>query len=169
MHLRVADMGSPRRLTPEVHQCIIEQIDQGNYPEVAAQFAGIPRRTFERWLHDGREDLEDGEEQGSVAALARDVEKTRAQVVARKVRRVQDAGEKQWQADAWWLERNFPELYGRRFEAKVESKIDHHVTFSVESLPPERQRALAELALERLRADNSTSSTPALPPPSDTD
>ena len=148
-----------------MRQRIIEHINQGNYPEVAAQLAGIPRRTFERWLHDGRADLEDGVEQGSVAALARDVEKTRAEVVARKVRRVQEAGEKQWQADAWWLERNFPELYGRRFEAKVETKIDHRVTFSVESLAPERQRALAELALQRLAADDARDSTLALPAP----
>ena len=50
------------------------------------------------------------------------------------------------------LERRRPQDFARRFEAKVETTIDQHVTFSVEALSPERQRALAELALKSLPA-----------------
>ena len=45
---------------------------------------------------------------------------------------------------------------------EVASTVEHHVTFSVEALPPERQEALAKLALERLAAQK-----PQLPAPED--
>ena len=125
-------MGEPRRLNDAVAQRIVEKVLEGNYPEVAAQLAGVPRRTFQRWLHDGRQELEEGREHGSVARLALAVEKARAECVARKVKRVQDAGEKSWQADAWWLERNFPEMYGRNQRIQVE----HNSPAPVPSLPP---------------------------------
>ena len=115
-------MGEPRRLTPDVQQRIIDHVADGNYPEVAAQLAGVPRRTFSRWLHDGRIDLDQGVEDSSVARLALAVEKARAECVAHKVKRVQEAGEKSWQADAWWLERNLPHLYGRNQRIEIESK-----------------------------------------------
>lgn len=158
-----ADMGTPRRLTQEVHQRIIEHIDQGNYPEVAAQLAGIPRRTFERWLHDGREDLEQGLEDSSVAALARDVERARAEVVARKVRRIQEAGEKQWQADAWWLERNFPDMYGGRFEAKIEQRsVSIQVSVPSGALPA-LERLMARKLPGEMITEGETAPTRALP------
>ncbi len=57
-----------------------------------------------------------------MARLALHVEKARAECVARKVKRVQEAGEKSWQADAWWLERNLPNLYGRNQRIEIESR-----------------------------------------------
>ncbi len=129
-------MGEPRRLTPAVQQGIIDFITEGNYPEVAAQLAGVPRRTFQRWLHDGRQDVDQGVEDSSVARLTCAVEKARAECVAQKVKRVQEPGEKSCQADAWWLERNLPNLYGRN-QREVESRS---VTVNV-TLPqvPEQQ------------------------------
>ena len=59
---------------------------------------------------------------------------------------------KGWLPAMTLLERRDPANFARRFEAKVETTIDQHVTFSVEALSPERQRALAELALKSLPA-----------------
>ena len=117
-----SSMGEPRRLTAEVQERIVQHVAEGNYPEVAAQLAGVPRRSFQRWLHDGRQDLDAGVEDSSVARLALAVEKARAECVAKKVKRIQEAGEKSWQAGAWWLERNLPNYYGRNQRIEVESK-----------------------------------------------
>ena len=62
---------------------------------------------------------------------------------------------KGWVPAMTLLERRDPANFARRFEAKVETTIDQHVTFSVEALSPARHRALAELALK------------SLPPPAD--
>lgn len=159
-------MGEPRRLTPDVQQRIIEHVADGNYPHIAAQLAGIPARTFQRWLHDGREDLDNGLEHSSVARLALAVEKARAECVARKVQRVQEAGAKSWQADAWWLERNFPAMYGQRRDVKVEQRS---VTVHI-ALPDATQAELLAMVQERiaqgqalLRPGTGTNSNHAAP------
>ena len=61
--------------------------------------------------------------------MALAVEKTRAECVAQKVERVQEAEEKSWQASAWWLERNWPDLYGKtaRLEVYREETIVHRL------------------------------------------
>lgn len=155
-------MGEPRRLTADVQQRISQHVEAGNYGEVAAQLAGVPRRTFQRWMHDGRQDLDNGLEHTSVARLALAVEKARASVIAAKVKRVQEAGASYWQADAWWLERNFPDLYGRRLEATIEERSVRTVTFQVEAQYP--RDVLAFLAQQLLeQADGRGSPRLALP------
>ena len=149
-------MVEPRRLTPDVQQRIIDHVAEGNYPEVAAQLAGVPRRTFQRWLHDGRQDLDQGVEASSVARLALAVEKARAECVAHKVKRVQQAGEKSWQADAWWLERNFPAMYGRNERVQIEQ---HSISVHVMPKLTEGQQAM----MIRLLAEQDP---PRLAPPS---
>ena len=141
-------MVEPRRLTPDVQQRIIDHISEGNYAETSAILAGIPRRTFQRWMHDGRQDLDSGVEASSVARLALDVEKARAECVARKVKRVQQAGEKSWQADAWWLERNMPAMYGRN--QRIESTVDVKVTHQL-AIPDVAMTQLLEIVQTRLQ------------------
>lgn len=46
-------MGRPRKLTPDVHQRIVNLIRGGAFPSVAARAAGISKSTFYRWLDDG--------------------------------------------------------------------------------------------------------------------
>ena len=82
---------------------------------------------------------------GALVALA--VEKARAECVARKVTRVQEVGAKSWQADAWWLERNFPAMYGQRRDIKVESQA---VTVHL-SIPDSTRAALLAITQRRIR------------------
>ena len=49
-------MARPTKLTVEVRDRIVAAIRAGNYPEAAAQAAGISPSTFYRWL--GRGELE---------------------------------------------------------------------------------------------------------------
>ena len=91
-----------------------------------------------------------------MARLALAVEKARAECVARKAKRVQEAGEKPWQADAWWLERNLPNLYGRNQRVEVESRS---VSVNV-SLPALPEQQLLELLQQKLASGRKL-----LPPP----
>jgi hypothetical protein len=43
------------RLTPKIEATIVAQIRAGSFPSIAAESAGVPRRTFQRWLQRGRE------------------------------------------------------------------------------------------------------------------
>ena len=43
------------RLTPKIEATIVAQIRAGSFPSIAAESAGVPRRTFRRWLQRGRE------------------------------------------------------------------------------------------------------------------
>jgi hypothetical protein len=48
-------MARPTKLTPEIHQKIVNFIRQGTYDWVAAQAAGVNAATFRRWMAAGRE------------------------------------------------------------------------------------------------------------------
>lgn len=43
------------RLTPKIEATIVAQIRAGSFPSIAAESAGVPRRTFRCWLRRGRE------------------------------------------------------------------------------------------------------------------
>ena len=58
------------------------------------------------------------------------------------------------------LKNRRPDRWRDRHE--VDQRIEYHHTFSVEALPPERQKALAEMTLVRLAAEK-----PQLPAPED--
>lgn len=49
----MAHPGRSPKLTPEVQQSIVAQIEDGAWDYVAAENAGIGQRTFYRWLEDG--------------------------------------------------------------------------------------------------------------------
>ena len=75
----------------------------------AAQLAGVSRRTLYRWLERG----EAGEKR--YKDFYRDMEEARGRAHRRAVMTIQIAARDGiWQAAAWWLERNYPELYARR-------------------------------------------------------
>ena len=100
--LTLVDLGYKREAL--VHAAV----RAGNYREVAAQAAGVPPRTFYRWCRRGREasagplrefwqallEAERAAEMGAVALVMK-----RARKDARHAQ--------------WWLERKFPERWGR--------------------------------------------------------
>jgi hypothetical protein len=112
-------------LTPEVHEKVREALDAGAYQRDAATFAGVSVRTFYAWLQRGREAaeaLERGEPVESVdrdlAAFLHMVEGSRVRVAVDLLTVVQDAARKDWRAAAWFLERSYPEQWGKREPGK---------------------------------------------------
>jgi transposase len=138
------------KLTPTVHAEIVTALRQGSYQVVAAQKAGIGRRTLVRWMQRG--EMEEARREEGFPAdpdeekylqFKKDVEIARAQAEVDAVKCVSDAGRiGTWQAAAWYLERSFPQRWGKTREVE-------EVTDDAEQADPDE--ALQKL-LERLNA-----------------
>lgn len=100
-------MARPTKFTPQVQQRILDAIALGLTYEQAATSAGIDRFTFRRW-------------RDSKAPFCAEVEKAEVAGMAARLSRIQMAAiDGNWQADAWWLERRFPDQWGRRERVDV--------------------------------------------------
>lgn len=106
--------GRPPKLTPAVIEQVCNAVRGGNYLDIAASLVGINRRTLHDWLRRGA-----AQKSGLYRELSLAVEKALAQAEARDVLRIDKAGEKNWQAIAWKLERRFPKRWGRRKEGST--------------------------------------------------
>ena len=136
-------IGRPTKLTPAIRQAILTAVAGGVPYTRAAALADINAQTAVEWL-------ERGEGRGTRAAaplyvqFARELKKALAQDEARRVLRINQAGnggtviyEKtttypdgrvvreikrtapEWTADAWHLERSQPDVWGRRERVDV--------------------------------------------------
>ena len=104
-------MGRPTKLTPELQTALIKALSSGAFIEAACEYVGIDPGTYHRWMAKGAEEDTDpvyGEFREAIKAA-------RAAVTLRMAGRVLEAADDgSWQAGAWWLERSFPDQYGRR-------------------------------------------------------
>ncbi|OEJ21011.1 hypothetical protein [Streptomyces subrutilus] len=149
--------GRPRLLSDEVEARLVAASRTGVAVELAAEMAGISRRTFLAWMARGRaeaeardagEDADQGEDE--YVALYEKVRTARATAATRamaNIRRVADGGivtkvttrkfrdpetgqiveettedrtAPDWRADAWYLERQHREHYGKDATLAVE-------------------------------------------------
>ena len=130
-------MGRPTKLTDESQQTIVGAIQLGMYQEQAARLAGIDPGTYYRWMENG---TKQGKQYAKYREFRETVEKARAEAEARKLRSIHIAADSgTWQAAAWWLERSFPNRWGRRDKMEV-------IHISEDVLDAEIQRLEAELA-----------------------
>jgi hypothetical protein len=101
----------PLELTPERQQAICAAVAAGNNRETAAAAAGISERTLRRWLQDARRRGDESPFWPFLAAL----KKAEAEAVMGAITLINRAARKgAWQAAAWWLERKYPEHWGRQ-------------------------------------------------------
>jgi hypothetical protein len=98
--------GRPTKRTPDVEARIVEAVRAGNYIETAAAYAGIGKSTLYEW-------------QAKYPDFADALQRARAEAEVRDVTLIRQAARTQWQAAAWWLERSFPQRYGRRDKLEV--------------------------------------------------
>ncbi|KKN39239.1 hypothetical protein LCGC14_0745220 [marine sediment metagenome] len=150
----------PRPDDPSVLRRIYQATRKGHPITTAGTLAGLGESTAYEWYKLGQAQLQDGEEHGSHVRFAKVVNLAEAQRVDALLDLITEHGRKgNWVALMTREERRRPQDFARRFEAKVETTIDQHVTFSVEALSPARQRALAELALKSLPAPEQDQDT----------
>ena len=85
----------------------------------------MPERTWYNWVEEGKRQVLEDEEPGSLGLFWQLVQEAKARVIAQRLGRIEEAGKKgTWQADAWYLERTEPGLYSKRFEAKIEQRSE---------------------------------------------
>lgn len=140
-------VGRPSLFTPERVERLLTGLSQVGFKDAAARMAGINPRTLYDWLDLGKKELEDGADGERAIVNLEEVEATAnsdepiapiyepcvtfAQLVhavglvqatteARASVAIQEAFSHSWQAAAWYLERAFPERWGRATKQVVE-------------------------------------------------
>lgn len=108
----------PSKFTPEARAAIIEAIAEGNTRAVAAACAGVDVSTFYRWMAEGEEALT-----GQRREFFEAVKKAEADAIAAMVAIIRKAAPTSWQAAAWWLERKYPDEWGRKDRVAIEDLL----------------------------------------------
>lgn len=109
-------MARRRKLTPELIEQAAKLVSAGNYLSHVAQYLGVHPDTFYRWLREGER-----AKSGLVRQFYEAVKRAEAEAIARNIALIQKAAQEgNWQAAAWWLERKYPEEWGRK------DKMDIH-------------------------------------------
>ena len=83
----------------------------------AAISHGISQSTFYDWYNKGKK-----AKKGKFRDFYDDVEEAKSVAITLRARRIYKAGQANWQADAWWLERVDPENFGRKDHHTVQSE-----------------------------------------------
>lgn len=119
--------GRPTKLTPELTDQICRVIEAGNYIETAARYCGVDKRSLFAWMQRGNEQKAK-RRRGIHRDFLHAVEKALAAAEARSVARIVKAGENQWQAEAWRLERKHPKRWGRKNHLTAEVRSNASLT-----------------------------------------
>lgn len=101
--------GRPTKLTPEAQKTILAFISAGAPVHVACAAVGINKDTYFHWVKLAKKGRQ------LYAAFEAAVEEANAKATIKNIRFVQQAATAGvWQASAWWLERRFPDEWGRK-------------------------------------------------------
>jgi len=103
------------KLTEEFIKKAVKYLEAGNYQTHVAQALGVSHETWFRWLREGQQ-----EGKGIKYEFYEAVKKAEARAAIRNVAIIQRAAQDNWQAAAWWLERKFPEEWGRKDKYNVD-------------------------------------------------
>ena len=115
-------MARPTKLTKEVTKAICEAIENGATYAAASEAAGIAYSTFNEWMKDKRP---------AYVKFSEAVSQANARFMTEGMRRIKEAGRRDWRAVAWSLERRLPEYFGQQNKLDVTSggeqlgKVDH--------------------------------------------
>ncbi len=145
-------------LTEDVMTQIHAYVRAGVPLKFAAEAAGVNYHMALRWSSWGKRGYRTGGYNISPTMLDRyrrfaiGLEQARAESVAQRVMRIEAAAQAGvWQADAWWLERQYPEEFGRVNKLVVQS-TDSLESELRELLGPEAAEELMDQAREKIEA-----------------
>ena len=79
---------------------------------------GISQTTFYDWYNKGKT----ATRKSKFKTFYERVEEAKSVAITLRARRIYKAGETNWQADAWWLERVDPDNFGRKDNLNIHSK-----------------------------------------------
>ena len=113
-------IGRPTKLTDETTNKICHYVAEGNYLDTACRLAGVDYSTMRRWIQKGEQ-----EGKGKCYEFAERLKTAEAQAEAKRVELILKAGKyDDWKANAWYLERKYPERWGKhdRLDANIKSE-----------------------------------------------
>ena len=111
--------GRKSKLTKELIDEAVNLIKLGNYACVVANYLGVSESTWYRWLQEGEQ-----AKSGLKREFWESIKKAEAVPEIRNVKIIQQAAEENWQAAMTYLQRRFPERWGRR-DFRVKGEIQH--------------------------------------------
>lgn len=131
--------GRRSRLNPALVDQLCALLRAGNFIEAACGAVGLGVTTFHRWMREAEEpDASDELRQFRLA-----VKRARAEAEVEALRHIQAAAARgTWQAAAWFLERSYPERWGRRRTFAAEFSGPHQ-----ESVKPTCIEEAVEIAM----------------------
>lgn len=106
--------GRPTKLTPDIQVKLVQAIKAGNYFNVACEYVGIDYRTFRNWMKKGEES-----KSGQYFQFFHAIKKAEAEAETRMVAIWQNAMKDDWKAAATFLERKYPDRWGRKDKQEV--------------------------------------------------
>ena len=106
-------------MTPEVQKRICDAIRAGNYYQAACAYAGIGYSTFRRWMTMGEE-----AKRGKYREFWEAVTRAELEAEARLVAQWQQHMPNDYRAIRDFLERRFPERWGKAAQASATVRVD---------------------------------------------
>lgn len=101
--------GRKSKLNDETKDIILKHIADGMPVKLSCMAAGVSENTFYQWKRKGSR-----EPNGYYGKFFKEVQTAEGQAISVKMMQVHAASQRSWQAAAWWLERRYPEYFGRR-------------------------------------------------------
>lgn len=122
-------------LDEEKTERLLNYLRLGHYIVDACAMADVGESTYHKWRKIGEEadqldPTERTETQQAAVEFMESVKKARATAKSFHLAKIRDDGS--WQASAWWLERSFPDQWGRRERVEVTGKDDGPVIIELE-------------------------------------
>ena len=135
-------MARPTKLNQQSHDKICQALRAGNNRPASAAYGGVTYQTFLNWLKRGRESLDQlqlpetiEDSEIAYAKFFEGVQKAEGHAEVGAVAIIQKAAREgisgQWQAAAWWLERKFPDKWGRRERIEKRDPIGEKIQINV--------------------------------------
>lgn len=158
-------------LTDEVADRIVDAIRRGTPLRFACEAAGVSYDTALRWLRIGHGATGDGwtptpATRRRYEGFASAVERAQAEAVDAAVSHVERAGQGDWRAAAWLLERRWPETFGQKSTVKVHATIAELESELVDLVGPDKAGPMVLAARARVTEALGRAEPPAeLPAP----
>jgi transposase len=129
--------GRPHTLemSPNLGLEIAKYLEKGMYFDSACARAGVASRSARDWLMQGRKDVEAGNDTTPPATFWYDIQEGEAKFEEHMHQKMEIAGNdpRAWMANAWRLERRYPERYGKA--DRVNINVAGQMAVGIATLP----------------------------------
>jgi transposase len=118
------------KLNEEVIKKAANMIRAGNYQKVVAQALGVSEVTWYNWLKRGEQEANEGKDTLR-AKFFKEIKRAEAEAIIRNVAIIQKAAATTWQAAAWWLERRYPDEWGKKDTTTISADNDTKIVIKI--------------------------------------